>query len=165
MLLCCSSERWVLERLGSISLDAVTSLACSCGWRLGTRVELVVVIFRWLRLIASSTAIALVAILGVASTTTYTYSLAVNHMSSSLQRWQLFLSVLFCVLCSSLFSLSLSVYLGVKGATVAGLLDLEDASHPRHDLVRGGVGGLVQVYDTVSAQRKTHVTRTQSDTQ
>lgn len=40
--------------------------------------------------------------------------------------------------------------LGVKGAAVASLLDLQDAADPRDDLVRGGVRGLVQVDDAVA---------------
>ena len=38
--------------------------------------------------------------------------------------------------------------LGVEGTAVAGLLDAEDAAEPRDDLMRRGVGGLVEVDDT-----------------
>ncbi len=40
--------------------------------------------------------------------------------------------------------------LGVKGAAVTGLLDAEDPLDPGHNLVRGGVGGLVEVDHTIT---------------
>lgn len=48
--------------------------------------------------------------------------------------------------------------LGIKCAAVTSLLDAEDATNPSDDLMRGGVGWLVQVDDTIStSHRKTDV--------
>lgn len=40
--------------------------------------------------------------------------------------------------------------LGIERAAVASLLDAQNATNPRHDLVRRRVGGLVEVDDTVA---------------
>lgn len=40
--------------------------------------------------------------------------------------------------------------LGIESTTVTSLLDTKDATDPGDDLVRGRVGGLVQVDDTIS---------------
>ena len=37
---------------------------------------------------------------------------------------------------------------------MAGLIDLQDALDPGHDLVRGGVGGLIEVDHTVALELK-----------
>lgn len=39
--------------------------------------------------------------------------------------------------------------LGIQGARVASLIDLEDALDPGDDLVGRGIGGFVEVYDAV----------------